>query len=60
MEALRWALWLEEEGAPDEEDEVECLLVPLVMAPVRTRAKLRLLPDRDSLPSVSFLRPSSR
>lgn len=54
MEALRCALWPEEddEGPPEEEEEVECLLVPLVMVPGRTRARLRLLPDLDSLLSV--------
>lgn len=53
MDALRCALVPEEEdGAPEEEEEAECLLVPLVMALGRTRARLRLLPDRDSLPSV--------
>lgn len=53
MEALRCALWPEEEeAAPEEEEEVVCLLVPLVMAPGRTRARLRLLPDRDTLLSV--------
>lgn len=47
MEALRCGLWVEEEVAPDEEEvEEECLLVPLVMVPGRTLARLRLLPDR--------------
>lgn len=54
VEALRWALWPEEDvaGAAEDEEDVECLLVPLVMVPGRTLARLRLLPDRDSVPSV--------
>lgn len=42
-----------------DEEVDECLLVPFVMVPGRTRARERLLLDRDSIPS-SFLRPSSR
>lgn len=63
VEALRCALWPEEEDcAPEEEEEVECLLVPLAMAPAlgRIRARLKLLLDRDSVASVSLFRPSSR
>lgn len=53
MEALRCGLCPEEEdGAPEEEEDVECLLVPFEMVLGRTRAKLRLLPDRDSVPSA--------
>lgn len=42
-----------EEAEPEEEAaaEEECLLVPLVIVLGRTRARDRLLPDRDSLPS---------
>lgn len=49
MEALRCGLWVEEEVAPEEEVEVECLLVPLVMVPGRTLTRLRLLPDRETV-----------
>lgn len=53
VEALRCALWPEvDDGAPEEEEDVECLLLPLVMALDRTRARLRLLPVRDSVPFV--------
>lgn len=53
MEALRCALWPEEEDcAPEEQEEVECLLVPLVMAPDRIRARLKVLLDRESVTSV--------
>ena len=54
MEALRWALWAEdEEEAGPVDDEEECLLVPLVMVlPGRTRDRLRQLAERESPPSV--------
>lgn len=53
VEALRCALWPDEEDwAPEEEEEVECLLVPLAMVPDRIRARLKLLLDRDSVPSA--------
>lgn len=51
MEALRCGLWAEEEVAPEDEVEEECLLVPLVMVPGRTLARLRLLPDRVTVVS---------
>lgn len=59
MEALRWVVLLWEEEV-EVVEEVECLLVPLVTVLGRTRARLRLLVDRDSLPSTSFMRPSNR
>lgn len=42
-----------------EEEVEECLLVPFVMVPGLTRARDRLLLDRDSMTS-SFFRLSSR
>lgn len=51
MEALRWVVLLWEEEV-EVVEEVECLLVPLVTVLGRTRARLRLLVDRDSLPST--------